>query len=176
MDHGPDSEFSRYVTAARPELRRRAFLLCGQWHEADDLVQQTLIKVFLHWDSLDRRDELSAYAGTVMLRSFLNGRRAFGRSREFPTGQVPEPDPEPEDQQRLLDQLLLVDALARLGPRQRAVIVLRYWECLTVGEAADALSCSAATIRSQTFRALTNLRSLLQHDLHLPEGGSQDQI
>ncbi|MGK5555176.1 SigE family RNA polymerase sigma factor [Actinomadura kijaniata] len=176
MHHSPNNEFSRYVTAIRSHLRHRAFLLCRDWHEADDLVQRTLIKIFLRWETLDRRDELSAYARTVMVRTFINHRATPGRSREFLTDQLPEPEPRPGGQEQVVDRILLLDKLAELGPRQRAVIVLRYWENLTVKETAEALSCSPATVRSQTFRALTNLRALLRHDLGPREGNGQDPM
>lgn len=166
MVHKPDARFSRYVRQIRPTLRRQAFLLCGDWHEADDLVQETLIKILRRWTVLDRKDELFAYTHTVMMRTFVSAHRASRWSREFIADQLPEPNPQSDDQESVADRLLLVAALARLAPGQRAVIVLRYWEHLTVEEAANALSCSPTTIRSQTSRALANLRSLLQDDLY----------
>jgi len=175
VHHRSDSEFSGYVTASRSELRRKAFLLCGDWDEADDLVQKVLLKIFLRWDAIDRRDDLSAYARTVMVRTFLND-VASSRSRERPTDQVPEPDPRPGNQEQILDRLFLLGTLARLGPRQRAVIALRYWEHFTVNEAAEVLGCSPATVRSQAVRALTNLRSLLRYDLDPPEGDGRDRV
>lgn len=156
-----DGAFTQYVRANRPEMRRQAYLLCGDWHEADDLVQQTLIKVLQRWEALDRRDGLAAYTRTVMFRTFVSDRRAPRWSREFISDRLPEPDPEPDDQERLADRMMLLDALDRLGPRQRAAIVLRYLEHLSAEEAADVLGCSVATIRSNTFRALGHLRSLL---------------
>lgn len=171
MDEGSGSTFSQYVRQVRPELRRRAFRLCGDWYEADDLVQQTLIKMFRHWHALDHRGELSAYSRTVLVRTFLNEHRAPWKAREFLVDRLPEPDPEPDDQELLHDRFVLLDALARLGRRQRAVIVLRYWEHLSVEETADTLGCSTATVRSQSFRGLANLRSLLRYD-----HGQSDQM
>lgn len=161
-----DSEFSRYVAEMRPGLRNQALLLCGDWFEADDLVQETLIKLSRHWDTLDRRAELAAYTRMVMIRTFINDCTSVRRSREFPAEQIPEPDSKAGGQEQLADRLMLVEALAKLGPRQMAVVMLRYWEDFTVAEVADALSCSPSTVRSQTARALANLRSLLRHDLH----------
>jgi RNA polymerase sigma-70 factor (sigma-E family) len=156
-----DGAFTRYVKAHRRDMRRQAYLLCGDWHEADDLVQQTLIKVLLRWEALEQRDGLAAYTRTVMFRTFVSDRRALRWSREFTSDRLPEPDPEPDGQERLADRLLLLEALDRLGPRQRAAIVLRYLEHRSAEEAADILGCSVATIRSNTCRALVHLRSLL---------------
>jgi RNA polymerase sigma-70 factor (sigma-E family) len=162
VGHLPDSGFTQYVKAIQPDMRRQAYLLCGDWYEADDLVQQTLIKVLLRWETLDRRDELAAYTRTVLVRTFISDHRASRWSREFLADRLPEPDPLPDIQERLADRLLLLDAVARLGPRQRAAIILRFWEHLSAEEAAATLGCSETTIRSNTLRALVRLRSLLQ--------------
>jgi RNA polymerase sigma-70 factor (sigma-E family) len=159
-----DNEFAGYVRKARSELRRRAFLLCGDWYNADDLVQNTLIKVHRRWNDLERRDELGAYTRTVMLRTFISDRRAHRWSREFVHDRLPEPDPVSDGQGHLGDRLLLQSALAQLAPRQRAAVVLRYWEDLSVEETARTLGCSSATIRSQASRALMTLRYLLEGD------------
>jgi RNA polymerase sigma-70 factor (sigma-E family) len=164
-----DSGFTDYVKAIRPDMRRQAYLLCGDWYEADDLVQQTLIKVLLRWQGLERRDELASYTRTVMVRTFISDHRAPRWSREYLFDQLPEPDPEHGDQEGLADRLLLLDVLARLTLRQRAAIVLLYWERLSADEVADILDCSVSTVRSQAFRALAKLRSLLRAET-LPAG------
>jgi RNA polymerase sigma-70 factor (sigma-E family) len=161
----PDDGFSRYAREARPELRRQAFRICRDWHEADDLVQQTLIAVHSQWARLDRRDRLAAYTRVVMVRIFISDRRAQRWSREVLGESVPEPVPESGGEERLGDRLFLLDALSQLGTRQRAAVVLRYWEDLSADDAARALCCSATTIRSQTSRALANLRTILRPDL-----------
>jgi RNA polymerase sigma-70 factor (sigma-E family) len=170
VDQVLDDEFSRYVKQNRSALRRRAFLLCGDWDEADDLVQSTLVKMYRRWHDLDRREELGAYTRRVMFRTFVSERRAHRWSRELVRDELPEPDPEPDGQARLGDRLLLLGALARLGPRQRAAIVLRYWEDLSVEETAWVLGCSAATVRSQASRALETLRSMLDGDSYFEAG------
>ncbi|GAA2083035.1 SigE family RNA polymerase sigma factor [Actinomadura alba] len=164
-----DSGFTDFVKAIRPDMRRQAYLLCGDWYEADDLVQQTLIKVLLRWQGLDRRDELAGYTRTVLVRTFISDHRAPRWSREFPYDRLPEPDPEHGAQEGVADRLLLLDALARLTLRQRAAIVLLYWEHLSANEAADILDCSVSTVRSQAFRALARLRSILRAET-LPAG------
>jgi RNA polymerase sigma-70 factor (sigma-E family) len=162
-----DDGFSEYVKQARSELRRRAFLLCGDWFEADDLTQKTLLKVLHQWPHLDNRERLGGFTRTVMVRVYLSDRRAARWTREVLADHRLEPEPiDPADSD---DHLLLSFALARLGRRQRATIVLRYWEHLTVRETAEALGCSPATVRSQTSRALATLRFLLTDPSLHPE-------
>jgi RNA polymerase sigma-70 factor (sigma-E family) len=157
-----DDQFSRWVKQARSDLRRRAFLLCGDWFGADDLVQNTLIKLYRRWNDLERREELGAYTRTIMFRTFISERRTHRWSRELIQDRVPEPPPLADGQVHLGDRYLLLGALAQLGPRQRAAIILRYWEDLSVEETARTLGCSTATVRSQASRALTTLRCMLE--------------
>lgn len=156
-------DFTGYVKEVRVTLRRRAFLLCGDWHEADDLVQATLVKIFNRWSTLDRVGGLSQYTRTVMVRTFISDRRKAARSREVLSDRLPEPDPLSGEADRLPDRLLLLDALSRLGDRQRAIITLRYWEHLSTEEISSALGCSSATVRSQLCRGLARMRSLIDH-------------
>lgn len=173
VDQNSDDGFSQYVKQVRPELRRRAFLLCGDWFEADDLTQKTLVKVFSQWPQLDNRRQLSGFTRTVMVRTYISDRRAARWSREVLTEHNPEPEPVDRDH---FDHWPLLSALDRLGHRQRTTIVLRYWEQLTVRETADALGCAPATVRSQTSRALATLRSLLRCDSPSHDAGDQDPI
>jgi RNA polymerase sigma-70 factor (sigma-E family) len=161
MSRKREDEFSRYVRARRPSLRRTAFLLVNDWHEADDLVQKTLVAVYRRWDALDRREALAAYTRRAMLRQFISERRSKRWSREFCSADPPEPPPAADETAGLPDRLVLLNALAELAPRQRAAVVLRYWEDLSVDETAHLLKCSPATIRSQTTRALATLRAAL---------------
>ncbi|OLT10681.1 hypothetical protein BJF79_25685 [Actinomadura sp. CNU-125] len=165
MEQGSE-EFSCFVREAGPALRRRAYLLCRDWDEADDLLQQTLIKIFHRWNDLDRRDQVVAYARTVMVRTFISGRRARRWSSEVLVDRLPEPCPRPADQERFSDLSLLAGALAQLGVRQRSVIVLRFWEDLTAEQTAERLGCSSATVRSQSSRALRRLRAILSRELY----------
>ncbi|TDB81361.1 SigE family RNA polymerase sigma factor [Actinomadura sp. KC216] len=172
MEPNPDDGFSQYVKDVRSDLRRRAFLLCGDWFEADDLTQKTLVKVFLQWPHLDNRGTLTGFTRTVMIRIYISDRRAARWSREILVAHHPEPEAVERD--HFDDRLLLLSALDRLGHRQRAVIVLRYWEHLTVRETADALGCSPGTVRSQASRALSTLRTVLQRDPLPEDPGDQD--
>ncbi|WP_067460651.1 SigE family RNA polymerase sigma factor [Actinomadura macra] len=168
-----DSGFVEYVEEARTELRRRAFLLCGDWFEADDLTQKTLMNLLRRWPHLDHDGELGSYTRTVLVHTFVSERRRARWSREIPSDHSPEAPSSADDQQQLENRIVLLDALSSLGDRQRAVIVLRYLEDLTVGEAADALGCSQSTVRSQTTRGLAALRKRLWPDQHRQGGGTR---
>ena len=125
-----ESEFVEFAVAAAPRLRRAAFLLCGDWHTAEDLAQTTLAKVFVSWRKVRRQDAAYAYATRALVNSFLADRR-LQRSTEVLTDQLPErpvmpPGPE--------TRMVVLDALATLPPRSRAVVVLRYWADLSVDQ------------------------------------------
>ncbi|MFF5207184.1 SigE family RNA polymerase sigma factor [Streptosporangium sp. NPDC000396] len=171
MAEARDDEFSRYVKEARPALRRTAFLLSADWYEADDLVQRTLIAIHGRWDALQHRDKIAGYARTIMIRLIISDRRSHRRTREILHDRPPEPEPTPDPYALLGDRLQLMSALAVLGPRQRAVVVLRYWEDRSVEETARAMGSGLSTVRSQTARALATLRSVLQGDA---EGNAED--
>jgi RNA polymerase sigma-70 factor (sigma-E family) len=162
-------EFTRFVVGARPALRRTAFRITTDWYEADDLVQRTLLALYRRWDTLERRDRLAAYAHTTMVRIAIGDRRTRRWSSEVLQSRLPEPDPMPDACAIIGDRLLLLDMLAGLGPRQRAAVVLRYWEDRQVEEIANLLGCLASTVRSQIARALATLRTALE-----PEGTSED--
>lgn len=142
-------------------LRRNAFVLVGDWFAADDLVQQTLITVYRRWEHLERHEELSAYTRTVMVRTFISDRRKHRWTRELLRDSLPEPDPMPEEVNRVGDRIVLLAALAKLSSRQRCLVYLRYWEDLSIEESAQIMNCSSSTVRSSTSRALRTLRKHL---------------
>ena len=126
MTDTPDAEFDRFVTEYRLRLRRRAYLLCGDWYQADDLVQASLVKLLSRWSELDRRDQLFGYVCTIMVRTFISSTRSAASSREVLADSVPEPLWISDSQDHVADRLLLIDALDQLGRRQRATLVLLY--------------------------------------------------
>jgi RNA polymerase sigma-70 factor (sigma-E family) len=158
---GYEEEFSAYYTARAGRLRSTAYLLCGDWHQAEDLTQVTFTKLYQAWMRIDRHEVLDQYARRVLLRAFLDERRRPWR-RESPTvpgagvldGTAPEV-PGPEDRE------LLLAALRGLPNRRRAVLVLRYWDDLSVEQVAEVLGCSSGTVKSQASRALADLREVL---------------
>jgi RNA polymerase sigma-70 factor (sigma-E family) len=156
-----EDRFREFARAQAGLLRRSAYLLCGDWHLAEDLVQQTLMKMYDAWPRIARRHQPVSYARKTLLRCWLDERRRPWRRSEH-HGDVPEPldhDADPARQHQVAatrDELL--DALAVVPPRQRAVLVLRFFESLSVEETATALGCSVGTVKSQTARGLTALR------------------
>jgi RNA polymerase sigma-70 factor (sigma-E family) len=150
-------EFTDFAVAAPPRLRRTAFLLCGDWHMAEDLAQTTLAKMFVSWRRVQRRDSADAYAMRTLLNTYLADLRGK-RASEVVTGAPPERLAEPEQSEL---RLVVLGALATLPPRARAVVVLRYWEDLGVDQVAALLGCSAGNVKSQSARALSKLRELL---------------
>jgi RNA polymerase sigma-70 factor (sigma-E family) len=149
--------YREYVTARLEPLRRTAYLLCGDWHTADDLVSVALTKLFRQWRRVSAMDNIDAYVRRTMLNAWLDERRRPWR-REQPTGEVPDRRVSGPDSAR---RIALMAYLDELPPRRRAVLVLRYFCDLSVEETADALCCSAGTVKSQTSRALDTLRGRL---------------
>ncbi len=147
--------FTDYVTARRPALVRTAYLLCGDAHLAEDLVQGALIKAVGHWKRIG--DNPEPWLRKVMVNDHISGWRRHG-GRERPTDQVPEQATRPADADR---DLTLAAALATLAPRQRAVVVLRYYDDLTELETAKILGVAVGTVKSQHRDAITRLRALV---------------
>jgi RNA polymerase sigma-70 factor (sigma-E family) len=153
-----EAEFEEFVKTIRRWLRREAYEICGDWYEADDLVQVALSRVHQHWDRLGRRAELGAYARRVVVRSFITERRRAHRRHEVPELISGDAASAPPSHTAVEDRALLLPALRRLGSRQRAVIILRFLHDLSVEQTAQALGCAPGTVTSQTVRALQALR------------------
>lgn len=153
--------FEAFVHAEQVALRRYALALTGQPASADDLLQETLLKLFGVWERLEDQRTAGAYARTIMSRVYISWWRRWGR-REVPTGELPDaPTPAP-GLDRVGDSDLVWRALATLGRRQRAVVVLRYFEDLDEKSIAEALGISVGTVKSQHSRALAHLRTTLE--------------
>ncbi|MFD5468434.1 SigE family RNA polymerase sigma factor [Kitasatospora sp. NPDC127059] len=153
-----DAEFTEYVTSRGGWLRKVAYLLCGDWHRADDLVQETITKLYVHWSRASRTDNIDGYARRTLVNTFLAEQRTSWWRRTVRT----ELDPEALAASLDLDASLdLRRALAALPPRQRATVVLRYFCDLSIDQAAEALGCSTGNVKSQSSRALAALRSTL---------------
>jgi RNA polymerase sigma-70 factor (sigma-E family) len=154
-----DGEFSEYFAARAHALRNTAHLLCGNWHLAEDITQIAMVKLYVAWPRLVRRDSLDAYARRVVVRTFLAENRRGWLRREQLTDNPP--DTVAVTDEDTTDRTLLVRALATVPPRQRAVLVLRYWDDMGVDEVAAALGCSVGTVKSQAARGLVTLRQRL---------------
>jgi RNA polymerase sigma-70 factor (sigma-E family) len=154
-----DQEFGDYFESRLPRMRASAYLLCGDWHLAEDLVQNTFTKVYLAWHRLGRRDVLDQYVSRVLVRTFIDEKRRGWWRRERATEEPPDlPVPRAEAPE---ERMALWQVLSAVPPRQRAALVLRYWEDLSVEETAEVLACSVGTVKSQTSRGLQTLRVLL---------------
>ena len=167
MPDTSDEEYVEYVTARIPALRRLAYVLCGDEHRADDLVQQTITTLYVKWQRARTATHLDRYVRTMLVRTFLDEKRlAWARVRLF--GETPEPAPVADG--GVEDRHVLRAALARVPRRQQAVLILRFLYDLPVDEVAEILGCSAGTVKSQTSHGLTRLRRLLSEQAFAPQG------
>jgi RNA polymerase sigma-70 factor (sigma-E family) len=150
--------FEVYMNAIRSRLHRDAYRLCGDWHEAEDLVQMTLYKVYRRWEHLSARDLLGGYTNQALLRTYISEHRRQRWTYEVSQADLPEQWVEAAPNH---DHVELLIAISHLGPRQRAVITLRFWHDLSVEQVAVLLGCTPGNVTSQTHRALARLRTVL---------------
>jgi RNA polymerase sigma-70 factor (sigma-E family) len=156
---GPrEPEFDEYVGARLTSLRQLAFVLSRDWHQADDVVQGALTKLYLHWPKARAATSIDAYARTIVIREFLRQQRSSWTRLVSITGLLPDRPGTASDADAALD---LGAALASLPVRQRATLVLRFYCDLSVEQSARVLDCSPGTVKSQTAKALKALRLLL---------------
>jgi len=158
-----DTEYVEFVTAQRTPLVRMARLLtAGDDAAAEDLVQTTLTRLYVHWPRVRRAGNPVGYARTSLTHAFVDERRRAYSRRETPTDLVADHrDAVSHQDDPDLAQTVLA-ALATLAPRQRAVVVLRHFLDLDVAETARVLGCTTGTVKSQNAKALDRLRSTLE--------------
>jgi len=158
-DTSVEEEFREFVAARSPALLRTAYLLTGDWATAEDLLQTALTKIYLAWRRLGEIEAVEPYARRVLVNTSISWwrRRWHG---ERPTEVLPE-----RAVADRVDEQLERDALWRhvraLPARQRAVLVLRFYEDLSEAQTAAILDISTGTVKSQTSRALSTLRGRL---------------
>jgi RNA polymerase sigma-70 factor (sigma-E family) len=158
-----EAEYTEYVEAKLPWLRRVAYLLCQDWHGADDLVQTAITRLFASWPRARRVDNLDGYVRTILVRAFISERRTSWFRRVALPGTAAEETVAAAGPATDLDTALdMREALAVIPPRQRATLVLRFYCDLDVEQAAIALGCSAGTVKSQTSKGLAALRRVLE--------------
>jgi RNA polymerase sigma-70 factor (sigma-E family) len=157
-DEARTDEFVAYVSARRAYLRRTAYLVCGDWHLAEDLVQTALVKLYRAWPRIHKDGAEDAYARRVVVRAFLDEQRRPWRHESAGLAGIEVAAP---TSLSFEDSEALLGALKALPERQRATIVLRFWCGLSVRETAADLGCSTGTVKSQTARAVQSLRTLL---------------
>ena len=154
-----DEEFAAYAQARQRHLYRTAYLLCGDQDRAQDLVQTALVSLLRSWRKARLAENPDAYAKKVLVRAFLAERRRLRREADLHafaasgTPTVQEAGPEL--------RIVVLQALRALPPKPRAMIVLRYWEDLSIEETAAALGCSTGNVKSQCSRSLVKLREAL---------------
>ncbi len=162
-------EFSEYVAARGRSLERFAYVLTGDAHLAQDLVQTALLKAYRRWRWVARAEHPDAYVRRIVTRSYLDWRRRRS-SAEAPVGAVPD-RPAPDPAEGVAERDLLRRALGTLSPRQRAVLVLRHYEGLDDAAIAVLLRCGEGSVRTHASRGLARLRAAL--DQTTSPGGSR---
>ena len=165
MTPDEEQEFGDYVVARSRRLCEFAYLLCGDWHAAEDAVQTALAKLFVAWRRLRERESMDAYVRRIVVRVIIDQRRLLRSQRESSWAEPPDATPIGDAAESMPDRLAVLAALAKVPPRQRAVLVLRFFEDQSVEETAEALRCSTGTVKSQTARGLRTLRALLATEL-----------
>ena len=163
-----EQDFDSYVAARSAALRRLAVLLTGDDGHADDAVQSALLSAWRRWDRISRLDNVDAYVRTVLVNAVRTARR--GKLREV-VGAAPDAATH-ERADAIVDRDPMWRALRRLPPKQRAVVVLRFYEDLTEAQTADALGCHIGTVKKYTARALDTLRA----DSRLNGNGSRTEV
>jgi RNA polymerase sigma-70 factor (sigma-E family) len=153
-------EYQEFARARAHHLFRIAYLMCGDWHEAQDLVQVCLGKVYVSWDRIQRHEAVDAYARKILLRTYLSERRRR-RYRETVISDVPETGTLDVDHHL---RMALLAALRELPPRNRAVVVLRYLEDCSLETTAELLRTTPSAVKSLNTRSLAQLRQILGND------------
>jgi RNA polymerase sigma-70 factor (sigma-E family) len=150
-----DAAFTEFAAAVTPRLFRSALLMSGDWHLAEDLVQTTLGKLYVAWPKVERAESTDAYAHGTLTKSFLSHKR-LRRNAELPAVDLGDQSGSQPDESSRIE---LLEALRRLDPLDRAVVVLRYWEDRTVADTAHQVGLSDGAVRT---RALAKLRAELE--------------
>ncbi|MFC5034773.1 SigE family RNA polymerase sigma factor [Streptomyces sp. So13.3] len=153
-----EGSFEEYVQARGPALLRLAFLLCSDRHLAEDLTQDVLIRVYRQWRRISGLGHPDAYVKRMLVNEHLSWRRRRSNG-ELPTAEMSSPAEQGDAADTVVRRHAAVHLLAGLPKRQRAVLVLRFYEDLTDQQIAEVLRCSPATVRSQASRALATLRT-----------------
>ena len=164
-----ETAYRDFVTSRIAHLRRVAFLVCGDWHTAEDAVSTALAKLYVAWDKVRDRERVDAYARTMVVRAVLDERRRPWRRERDPYDEAMTASV-PDRTSQVHDRILLRRALESLPRGRRAVLVLRFYEGLSVEETAEALGCSTGTVKSQTARGLAAMRNLLPADYLITHG------
>ncbi|AZI59635.1 SigE family RNA polymerase sigma factor [Nakamurella antarctica] len=157
-----ESDFASYFAARRDHVRRTAFLLCGDWHKADDLTQVAFVKLYGAWERIRERAALDAYVRACLVRTSIDeSRRPWRRERTVEILPESADTAAADIASMVVEREAVEKALAVVPPGQRAVLVLRYFEGLDVAQTASTLRCSEGNVKSQTARGLTAMRAAM---------------
>ena len=173
-DERRDAEFAAYMSARQPSLLRTAYLLTGDQHTAEDLVQTALAKLYLAWDRVQDRGLVDGYVRRILVNENNSLWRRAWKKREFSTDTLP-------DHQAVSDRhddgqsAALWEFVQTLPRKQRAVVVLRYYEDLSEAEVAEILGISVGTVKSQASRALAGLRARVHTQPLLARDGEEEK-
>jgi RNA polymerase sigma-70 factor (sigma-E family) len=171
-----DADFAAYLTARQPSLLRTAYLLTGNRHDAEDLVQTAFAKLYLSWDKVRQQGSIDGYVRRILVNEHNSSWRRAWKRREHTTGDAVLHGLERPHHDAYDDGVgsALWDVVQTLPRKARAVVVLRYYEQLSEAETAAVLGISVGTVKSQASRALATLRARTPHDLD-PRGSEEDQ-
>jgi RNA polymerase sigma-70 factor (sigma-E family) len=169
-----DAEFEQYMAARQPSLLRTAYLLTGDRYSAEDLVQTALAKLYLSWDKVQRRELLDAYVRRILVNEHSSLWRRPWKRREVITGELPDLRGV-HDQHDHGERSALWEFVQTLPRKQRAVVVLRYYEDLSESEVADVMGISVGTVKSQCSRALAALRERVHTQPMLSREGEEER-
>lgn len=162
-----DTEFRGFVTAQMDPLRWLAYLTCGDWHVAEDAVLTALGRLYGRWQRIDNP---GAYARSAVVRAAIDQTRRPWWKRELPQSDALPDRAVPHDETDAVDERLRIRAaLQQLPPRQRAVLVLRFLDGLSVQQTAEILNCPEGTVKAYTSRGLTTLRAVMGADIRTPQ-------
>jgi RNA polymerase sigma-70 factor (sigma-E family) len=175
-----DADFAAYLAARQPSLLRTAYLLTGNRHDAEDLVQTAFAKLYLSWDRVRDQGSMDGYVRRILVNEHNSLWRRAWKRREHPADDTvlhaldAIHDDGHDDRHDLATRAALWEVVQTLPRKARAVVVLRYYEELSEAETAAVLGISVGTVKSQTSRALAALRARAPQTLN-PRSGEEDQ-
>lgn len=171
-----DADFADYMAARQPSLLRTAYLISGDLHTAEDLVQTAFAKLYLNWNKVQRAQSMDGYVRRILVNEHNSLWRRSYKRREVSTDQLPDHVPAPAGSGPDSEQSqALWEFVQTLPKKQRAAVVLRYYEELSEAETAAALGVSVGTVKSQTSRALASLRARVDNHPSLNENARNDR-
>ena len=169
-----DADFGAYMAARQSSLLRTAYLLTGDRSSAEDLVQSALAKLYLSWDKVQKRELIDGYVRRIIVNENNSLWRRAWKRKEIATDEVPE-NVSVTDHHDHGEKSALWEFVQTLPKRQRAVIVLRFYEDLSEGEIAEILGISVGTVKSQASRALAAMRERVSTQPMLSKDGEEER-